>query len=61
MLHWSLAFFLIAIISAIFGFTGIASGATEVARLIFFFFCVIFAVSLIWGLLTGRRVRPPPV
>jgi uncharacterized membrane protein YtjA (UPF0391 family) len=57
MLSWSLAFFIIAIIAAVFGFGGIASGAAEIARLCFFFFLVIFAVTLIYGLVTGRK--PP--
>jgi uncharacterized membrane protein YtjA (UPF0391 family) len=61
MLRWSLTFFLIAIVAAVFGFGGIASGATEIARLLFFFFIVIFLVSLIWGLMTGRRPPVPPV
>ena len=57
MLSWSLAFFIIAIIAAVFGFGGIASGAAEIARLCFFFFLVIFAVTLVYGLVTGRK--PP--
>ena len=57
MLSWSLAFFIVAIIAAVFGFGGIASGAEEIARVCFFFFLVIFAVSLVYGLVTGRR--PP--
>ena len=61
MLRWSLGFFVFAIIAAVFGFGGIASGASEMARLLFFFFFVFFAISLVWGLATGRRVRPPPV
>lgn len=61
MLRWSLAFFLIAIIAAIFGFGGIASGASEIARLLFFFFIVVFLVSLVWSLVTGRHLRRPPV
>jgi uncharacterized membrane protein YtjA (UPF0391 family) len=61
MLRWSLAFFIVAIIAAIFGFGGIASGATDIARLLFFFFIVIFLVSLIWGLVAGRRPPLPPV
>jgi uncharacterized membrane protein YtjA (UPF0391 family) len=59
MLRWSLAFFIIAIIAALFGFGGIASGATEIAKLLFFFFIVFFLVALVWGLATGRRVGPP--
>jgi uncharacterized membrane protein YtjA (UPF0391 family) len=54
-----LAFFIIAIIAAVFGFTGIAAGATEIARVCFFFFVVVFLVSLVWGLVTGRRIEPP--
>jgi uncharacterized membrane protein YtjA (UPF0391 family) len=59
MLRWSLAFFVVAIIAAVFGFGGIAAGASEIARVCFFFFIVVFCVSLIWGLLTGRRTSPP--
>jgi len=59
MLRWSLIFFIVAIIAAVFGFGGVASGASEIARVLFFFFIVFFVVSLIWGLATGRRVGPP--
>lgn len=61
MLRWAAAFFVIAIIAAIFGFGGIASGASDIARVLFFFFLVIFVVSLIWGLVTGRHGSAPPV
>lgn len=61
MLRWSLAFFIVAILAALLGFGGIASGSAEIARILFFFFVVVFLVSLIWGLLTGRRLPPPPV
>jgi len=59
LLRWALAFFIIAIIAAVFGFTGIAAGASEIARVCFFFFVVVFLVSLVWGLVTGRRIAPP--
>lgn len=61
MLRWSLAFFIVAIIAAVFGFGGIAAGATDIARLLFFFFLVVFVVSLLWGLVAGRRPPLPPV
>jgi uncharacterized membrane protein YtjA (UPF0391 family) len=61
MLRWALGFFIVAIIAGIFGFGGIATGAADIARVCFFFFIVIFAVSLIWGLATGRRVRGPVI
>ena len=59
MLRWALGFFIVAIIAAIFGFGNIADGASDIARILFFFFVVFFAVSLIWALATGRRVSPP--
>ena len=61
MLRWALAFFIVAIIAAIFGFGGIADGAVDIARVLFFFFFVIFLISLVWGLLTGRHPPPPPI
>jgi uncharacterized membrane protein YtjA (UPF0391 family) len=57
MLSWALAFFVIAIIAAVFGFGGIASGAAEIAKLLFFLFVVLFVVSLIVGLVRGRGPR----
>jgi len=61
MLRWSLAFFIVAIIAAIFGFTGISAGAVDIARVLFFFFLVACVALLLWGLVTGRRVPPPPI
>lgn len=51
MLNWAIAFFIIALIAAIFGFGGIAAGAVEIAKILFFVFLVLFLVSLIGGLL----------
>lgn len=59
MLSWALAFFIVAIIAAVFGFGGIAAGATGIAQVLFFLFLVAFAVSLIVSLVTGRRGPPP--
>jgi uncharacterized membrane protein YtjA (UPF0391 family) len=61
MLRWSLAFFIVSIVAALFGFGGIASGASEIARVLFFIFIVIFLISLVWGLMAGRRPPFPPV
>jgi len=57
MLRWAAGFFIIAIIAAIFGFGGIATGATDIARVLFFVFLIVFFISLVMGLVTGRRVR----
>jgi len=51
MLHWAAVFFVIAIIAAIFGFGGIAAGAVEIAKILFFIFVVVFAITLVLGLL----------
>jgi len=61
MLRWSLAFFIIAIVAAIFGFGGISAGAVDIARVLFIFFLVACAVLLVWGLFTGRRPPLPPI
>jgi uncharacterized membrane protein YtjA (UPF0391 family) len=60
MLRWAAVFFIIAIIAAVFGFGGIAEGSAEIARVLFFLFLVVFIVSLIWGLITGRSSGSPP-
>jgi uncharacterized membrane protein YtjA (UPF0391 family) len=49
MLNWALAFFLIAIVAAILGFTGIAVAFAGVAKILFFVFLVVFLVSLLMG------------
>jgi len=50
MLHYAVVFFVIALVAALFGFTGIAAGAVEIAKVLFFIFLVLFVVSLIMGL-----------
>ncbi len=47
MLNYALLFLVIAILAAIFGFGGIAAGAVEIARILFYIFVVIFLVSII--------------
>ena len=56
MLRWAIAFFIIAIIAALFGFGGVAAAATDMARILFYIFLVLFVIALlIFGLLGGRR------
>lgn len=54
MLIWAATFFIIALIAALFGFTGIAVAATELAKILFFIFLVLFLVTLVGGLLRRR-------
>jgi len=50
MLQYAAVFFVIALIAAVFGFTGIAVGAAEIAKVLFFIFLVLFVISLLVGL-----------
>jgi uncharacterized membrane protein YtjA (UPF0391 family) len=53
-LHYSLVFFVIALVAALFGFGGIAAGAVEIAKILFFVFLAVTAITLILGLLRPR-------
>jgi uncharacterized membrane protein YtjA (UPF0391 family) len=54
MLHYALVFFVIAIIAAVFGFGGIAAGAVEIAKILFFVFLVIAVITFVMSLLRKR-------
>lgn len=54
MLYWSVVFLIIALIAALFGFTGVYVAAAGIAKILFFVFLVLFALSL----LTGSMRRP---
>ena len=47
MLHYAVIFFVIAIISAIFGFGGIASASAGIAQILFFVFLALFIGTVI--------------
>ena len=51
MLRWALAFFIIALIAAVFGFGGIALATAGIAKILFFIFLVLFLVALVSGLM----------
>jgi uncharacterized membrane protein YtjA (UPF0391 family) len=54
MLHYAIVFFVIALIAALFGFGGIAAGAVEIGKLLFFVFLIIAAVTFVIGLMRKR-------
>ena len=56
MLYYAAVFLVIALVAALFGFGGIAVGAIEIAKVLFFVFLVLFVVSLVIGL--ARRGGP---
>jgi uncharacterized membrane protein YtjA (UPF0391 family) len=46
MLRWALGFFIIALIAALLGFSGMAVAAAGIAKILFFIFLVLFVVTL---------------
>jgi uncharacterized membrane protein YtjA (UPF0391 family) len=54
MLYYAVVFFIIALIAALFGFTGIAAGAVGIAKILFFVFVLLFVVSLVMGMMRRR-------
>jgi uncharacterized membrane protein YtjA (UPF0391 family) len=56
LLRWALLFLIVALVAAVFGFGGVAEGATDVARVLFFIFVAVFVVLLILGATTYSAV-----
>jgi uncharacterized membrane protein YtjA (UPF0391 family) len=54
MLRLSLAFLVLALIAAVFGFGGIAAGATEIARVLFGLFLILFVISAVFSAVRGK-------
>jgi uncharacterized membrane protein YtjA (UPF0391 family) len=55
MLSWVIGFLIIALVAALFGFTGLAGAAANIAQVLFYIFILLFVVSLIVSLVSGRR------
>ena len=53
LLKWAAIFFVIALVAAAFGFSGV--GAASIAKTLFFLVLAIFAVLLIAGLIVGHK------
>lgn len=47
MLGWAIVFFIVALVAAVFGFSGISAGAAPLAQMLFFVCLVLFLVLLI--------------
>ena len=50
MLHYAVVFLVVALIAAIFGFGGIAAGAVEIAKILFFSVAIMAVVTFIISL-----------
>jgi uncharacterized membrane protein YtjA (UPF0391 family) len=54
MLHYAAVFFVVALIAAVFGFTGLAVGAASIAKILFFIFLIGALVTLLMGAFRRR-------
>jgi uncharacterized membrane protein YtjA (UPF0391 family) len=56
LLRWALAFLVIALIAALFGFTDIAGASADIARFLFIIFLAICVVLFVLGLMAFKAV-----
>lgn len=54
MLHYAVVFFVIALIAALFGFGGIAAGAVEIGKILFFIFIILAAATFVFNLVRSK-------
>ena len=57
MFKWALIFFIVSLIAGVLGFTGIATGAAAVAKILFYVAVAIFLLFLVLGLITWNAVK----
>ncbi|MGC2408733.1 MAG: DUF1328 domain-containing protein [Methyloceanibacter sp.] len=56
LLKWALICLLISVVAGALGFTGVARGAAQISKVLFFIFLVIFLVILILAISAGQLV-----
>lgn len=56
MLGWALAFLLLAIVAAAFGFGGIAGASAGIAQVLFFIFLALLVLTFVARAIRGRPV-----
>jgi uncharacterized membrane protein YtjA (UPF0391 family) len=59
MLRWALVFLVVALIAALFGFTGIAGESMFIARILFFVFLAMFVIGALYSLIMGKPLQRP--
>lgn len=59
MLNWIVTFFILAVVAAFFGFTGLAGTFADIAKFIAVIFVILFIASLVYRMITGRSATPP--
>ncbi|HEX7943106.1 MAG TPA: DUF1328 domain-containing protein [Phenylobacterium sp.] len=61
MLGWALTFLVVALIAGLLGFTTVAGAAMGIAKILFWVFLILFAVSLVMHLVRGRGIGSGPL
>lgn len=56
LVKWALIFLVISLIAALFGFGGIAAGAADIAKVLFFIFLAICVVLFVLGVTVYKSV-----
>jgi uncharacterized membrane protein YtjA (UPF0391 family) len=56
MLRWAVIFAVLALVAALLGFGGLASGFAAIAKFLFFLFVIVFVIVLVLGIATGRKL-----
>lgn len=56
MFRFAVTFLIVALVAALFGFTGIAGTAVGFAQIVFVIALALFAISAAMGLLRGGRI-----
>lgn len=57
MIRWAIIFFVVALVAALFGFTGIAGMSMDIAKFVAIIALILFVVSLVAGGFRGRGTR----
>ena len=56
LLKWALICLLISLVAGAFGYTGLARGAAQISKVLFFIFLVLFVVILILAISAGQLI-----
>jgi uncharacterized membrane protein YtjA (UPF0391 family) len=56
LLKWALICLLISLVAGAFGYTGLARGAAQLSKILFFVFLVLFIVILILAISAGQLI-----
>lgn len=56
MIKWAIIFLVIALIAAVFGFTGVAVAAAGIAKFLFGLFLLLCLIFFILGIVAAKKV-----